>query len=89
MEVVNRKYAVFFMQRKIITGDILRILRKEKGLTQEKLAEKAEINSKYLGVVENGYSSPTLVKFWEICDALGIKGSEFMKRVEEYQDDIY
>ena len=77
------------MQRNRITGDILRLLRKEKGLTKEKFAIKAKIDPKYLGVVENGYSSLTLTKFWGICDALDIKGSEFMKKVEDYQDKVY
>ena len=74
------------MQRNRIAGDVLRLLRKERGLTQEKFAAKAKMDPKYLGVVENGYSSLTLTKFWKICDALDIKGSEFLKKVEDYQD---
>ena len=39
--------------RKII-GEAIRICRKKVGFTQEKLAERADLNPKYLGEVERG-----------------------------------
>ena len=69
----------FFMKEEILFIQVLRNLRKEKGLTQEKLAEKADINEKYFGKIERGESSPTFNKIIKICNALEIELYEFMK----------
>ncbi len=62
---------------------VLRVLRKKKGMTQEKLAEKSSINEKYFGQIERGKSIPSLTKFFNICDALKLKPSEVMNLIEE------
>ena len=49
-----------------IIGHRLQMRRKEIGLTQEKLAEKAGITVVYLSKVENGWVHPTL----ELLDTL-------------------
>ena len=41
-------------------GDTIVKLRKEKGMTQENLAEKAHINVSYLAKIENGYVNTTV-----------------------------
>ena len=35
-------------------GDVIRRMRKERGLTQERLAERADIATDYLGFIERG-----------------------------------
>lgn len=75
----------YFMNKKEVFKKILMKLRKERGFTQEKLAEKAGINGKYFGRIERGDSSPTINKVFEICDALDIKTSEFIEQVENYK----
>lgn len=65
---------------------ILLKLRKEKGLTQENLAEKANMNGKYFGRIERGSSDPTMKKVFKICNALEIKPSEFMKQIEKFRN---
>lgn len=74
------------MDKKKIFTIILKNLRKEKGLTQEKFAEIANINEKYFGRIERGEYSPTFDKIIQICDALEIKIYEFMKKIENYKD---
>lgn len=74
------------MNKKKIFTIILKKLRKEKGLTQEKFAEIANINEKYFGKIERGECSPTFDKIIQICDALEIKIYEFMKKIENYKD---
>jgi transcriptional regulator with XRE-family HTH domain len=42
------------LQHRRIIGDAIRLHRKRAGLTQEELAELADLNPKYLGEVERG-----------------------------------
>lgn len=74
------------MNKSSIFSDTLRELRVQKGLTQEKLAEKADVNVKYYGRIERGQSFPTLPVVKKIIDALEIKLSEFMLLVEQNQN---
>jgi len=47
-------------------------LRKKQGLTQEELADKAEVERSYMGAIERGERNPTLVKVFQLSRALGI-----------------
>ena len=52
----------------IALGKRVKSLRKQKGMTQEQLAEKADISASYLGHIERGTrcaSIDTLEKLWE------------------------
>jgi transcriptional regulator with XRE-family HTH domain len=64
-------------------GDVLRRHRKAKGLTQEELAENADIASKMVSLIERYERNPSL----NIADALanGLGGSlwELIKEAEE------
>ena len=51
----------------------IRQLRKIKGWTQEILAEKGEIDYKYLGAIERGEKNVTLVNIEKIAKGLGIE----------------
>jgi transcriptional regulator with XRE-family HTH domain len=48
----------------------LRTLRK---LTQEQLAEKCDVNSKYISRIEMGYSFPSFNILEKICDTLHVE----------------
>jgi transcriptional regulator with XRE-family HTH domain len=64
--VVNSK------QRKLLGGGI-RKHRKAAGLTQEKLAEKIDINPVYLGQIERGYKVPTIDVLLKLARALTVR----------------
>jgi transcriptional regulator with XRE-family HTH domain len=49
----KRQQKSILRHRKLI-GEAIRLYRKEAGLTQEKLAERADLNPKYLGEIERG-----------------------------------
>lgn len=49
----NKAKPVLLRHRRII-GEAIRNRRKKAGFTQEKLAEKVDLNPKYLGEVERG-----------------------------------
>lgn len=56
--------------RKLVGENTARI-RKEKGLTQEALAEKSGLSQQYISGLENGQRNPTIVTIYELATALG------------------
>lgn len=59
-------------ERMVAFGKKMREIRKNKGISQEKLAEMAGIDRSYMGNIERGEKNITLKKVYEICDALDI-----------------
>ena len=57
-------------------GQRIRELRKKKGLSQEALAELAGLDRSYMGHIERGEKNVTLLKIYQVSDALGIHPSE-------------
>jgi len=53
-----------------IVGKNIREERKKSGLTQEELAEKADISANFLGHIERGTKRPTLDTLKKIADVL-------------------
>lgn len=58
--------------RLIAFGEKVRQMRKEKGLSQEALADLAGIDRSYMGHIERGDQNITLTKIHQIADALEI-----------------
>lgn len=58
---------------KVLVGKRVKSLRKGSSLTQEQLAEKANINAKYISSLECGRENPTLDVFLKISNALGVE----------------
>lgn len=54
-------------------GRKIQTLRKERGLTQERLAEKIGISTTWLGYLETGYRRPNLKMLYKIARALDVK----------------
>ena len=48
------------MKLRAIVARNLRVLRKQKGFTQEELADRAGINRNYIGQIEREEKSPTI-----------------------------
>ena len=57
--------------RKLVGNNTARI-RKEKGLTQEALAEKSGLSQQYISGLENGQRNPTIVTIYELANALDV-----------------
>lgn len=55
-----------------LVGERLRAIRKQKGLTQAEVAEKANLNDKYYSEVERGIRNITLVNLQKIARSLGV-----------------
>ncbi len=47
-------------------------MRKARGLSQNELAERADVNDKYLGEIERGVGNPSLEVLMKVAKALGV-----------------
>ena len=61
--------------------------RKAANLSQEKLAELANIHRTYISQIERGLKSPTLEVIFSICNALLVKPSDVIKGIEDGLSD--
>ena len=59
-------------------GQQIRAYRREAGLTQEKLAEKAGLSYKYLGEVERGVVNVSLDSLMRLAKALKVKVADLV-----------
>lgn len=60
----------------------MKTFREQKGLTQERLAEMADIHTSYIGQIERGWRYPSLKMLFKIADALGVKILELFKAID-------
>ena len=60
-------------------GARIREARLKKKLTQEQLAEKADIGFYYMGEIERGVKLPSLTVFIQIVEALGVTADSLLK----------
>lgn len=63
-------------------GSNLRREREEKKLTQEKLAEKADLDPTYISGIERGVRNPSLLSIVRIAKALGTTASDLSRGIE-------
>jgi transcriptional regulator with XRE-family HTH domain len=58
----------------------LRRMRYARGWTQEELADRVEISSRYVGAIERGQVSASVSVLGRLADALGTEPSELVRR---------
>jgi transcriptional regulator with XRE-family HTH domain len=63
-------------------GIILQNERKKNGLSQEKLAEQADLHRTYISDLERGIRNPTITTIFTLCKALNITPAELFKGFE-------
>lgn len=66
-------------------GEVLRALRKERGLSQEALALEAEVERNYVSLIELGKNSPSVRILFKLCKTLGVSPSDMLAAVEQRQ----
>ena len=59
-------------------GEKIRRIRRERGISQEKLAHEAGIERSYMGAIERGERNPTLLKIYKIVTTLKVNSSELL-----------
>ena len=67
------------MQEAQLFGRRLRELRKERGLTQEALAESADVSGNYISDLELGLKVPSLTILVSLSQALEIAPADLLK----------
>jgi XRE family transcriptional regulator, regulator of sulfur utilization len=68
-------------QYRRVLGEAIRINRKTAGLSQEKLAEKAELHPKYLSEVERGQKTISMDALMRITKALKVRLRELVRDI--------
>ena len=70
----------------IIISTVARLLREERikqNKSQRILADEYDIQRSLISRMESGQNEPMLVSLWSICEALGLKTSDFLEKVEQ------
>lgn len=70
-----------------LIGKRIRRRRKELGLTQAKVAERADFSDKYLSNIERGVSIPSTEVVMRIALALETTPDEFLVGTAKYRDE--
>ncbi len=65
-----------------ILGETIRSYRKEAGLTQEKLAEKAELHHNFIGAVERGTMEISVGSLLRIAKALNVEVADLVWKLK-------
>lgn len=66
-----------------ILGAKLKKLRKEKGITQDKLSEKLDLSPRYIGKIEAGMIKPSMDTFRKLADFFQVPIEYLVSETEE------
>lgn len=71
-------------------GNRIRILRSRQNMTQQALAEYADVSLSFLGNVERGVKNPSIVTLYKIANAFNIKLSQLLdlKNIDDVATDL-
>jgi transcriptional regulator with XRE-family HTH domain len=70
----------------LLGGRIAR-LRKERGFTQARLSERADLSNNYLSNIENSRSIPSLETLVKLCGALGVTPNDILLGTNTSEED--
>ena len=70
-----------------IFGKVLREMRDENQISQEKLAEYCDLDRTYISLLERGLRQPTITTIFKLAKALNISPSELIAKVEHQIKD--
>jgi transcriptional regulator with XRE-family HTH domain len=65
-----------------VFGDVLRELRKDANISQEELADMANLDRSYISILERGLKQPSLQTIFILSNSLKITPSKFIEKVE-------
>lgn len=66
---------------KIMFGKTLSKIRKRRDMSQEELAEKANLHRNMVGLLERGKRNPSLVTVVRLAKALRVQPSKFFEKL--------
>lgn len=89
LKFVNQNRLIKTIKYSIMhTGQLIRELRLEKGLTQEELAEKTELSTRTIQRIEKGAVDPRAYTLQMIAKALEVEFSLFVDKDEQIKDHL-
>jgi transcriptional regulator with XRE-family HTH domain len=69
------------MDMRKLVGTNLERIRRQKGLTQEELAELSGFSQQYLSTIESGRANPTIVTIYEIAMSMSVHYLDLLQPV--------
>lgn len=60
--------------------------RDKAGLTQEELAERADVSARFISFLETGRRQPSLSALHALCQGLGIRMRDLVEEVESFYE---
>lgn len=63
-------------------GKVLREIREEKGITQERLANEIRSHFTHISRLENGHKQPTLTTLFKLAEILKVEPEDFIVRMK-------
>ncbi len=70
----------------VIVGQAIQKVREGKGLSQEVVSGLADIGRTHLSAIERGIRKPTMETLFRLADAMNMKASELVKKIEDELD---
>ncbi|PKH10585.1 helix-turn-helix domain-containing protein [Planomicrobium sp. MB-3u-38] len=68
-------------------GQVIKSIRMEKGISQEKLAELVDLHRTYISDIERGGRNVSLVNIFRIAEGLDVKVFEIFQKLEKETDE--
>ena len=65
---------------------VLKRFRREAGLTQVQLSERAGVSPSFIGRLESGRKKPSLDMLCQLAEALGIRASDLLVAMEKERE---
>ena len=73
----------------VLFGEQLKNFRKERNISQEELAFRAELDRTYISGLECGKRNPTLKILVKLAVSLNMKPSELLMNLHSLAEDLY
>jgi transcriptional regulator with XRE-family HTH domain len=66
-----------------IFGEVIRSCRKDKGISQERLALDSSLQRSFISRLERGLTQPTLITIFELAQALDVEPRHLVSEVQQ------
>jgi transcriptional regulator with XRE-family HTH domain len=73
---------------RILLGKRIAQIRKEKGLSQDKLAWEGGLARSFIGEVERGLRNPTLTNICKLAEALDVKAADLFSLIDNEDQEL-
>ena len=64
-------------------GEVIRDLRKSNNFSQEKLAERSNLDRSFISLMECGHKQPSLITIYQLAKAFKLSASKLLALTEE------